>query len=754
MRPFIRRRSATDPTAATTLGRRAAADRSTTSRARTGRGSWMLLAVLGLLTVACLGKLAVDSTGVAPVSASALAQTAGHPVNDPNGPIGGAGTVDDCVGAGMIPVGESGLCTHGPDPIPDGVDVNGAGDISGAGGAPAIDCIGDGQSGSRVQVLYVRPSNVPSRASSVRDGIRTVAGFANQIYRDSAAETGGYRSIRFVHDDACRIMVEEVAITPTALLGNANFGNMITQLEVKGYGRTDRMYMIFMDANVRISANSDDLMCGIGTYWEDDRDTSGNDNNSGPAYGRVDRTCWYPDVAAHELMHNLGAVQPSAPHSTAYGHCYDEWEVMCYDDGPGTRPMQQVCTPDYPRDYSLFDCNNDDYFHTNPSSGSYLGRHWNAADNRFLIGAGTTGPRLGTLTLSKEKSKFNGLVEASVTGLKPNSSVTLRWPRAFEITSGPNDGEFTTGLDTATTDAQGRASFSFLTPLEPYGDYEVTARDPNGGEAVATLRVIPRILLNETEGPTDTNLRVYFYGFAPSERIEVRWHASGSATSSYRVVMTLTVASNGRASSLVTIPSSTGTGDRLVVGKVIGVRRSASTPFEVTAGGGGSVDDGSATPTRTATITATSEPSPSGTVVPDATATATEGPTATATSEPTATAEPIPTETAVPTEEPTATPVPNASPVAVAGEDQTVTDADGTDDEPVALDGGGSTDPEDGPLTLSWTVDGVEIASGVDPTVTLPIGSTTVVLTVTDDVGATAADDVVVTVEPAPVDEA
>ena len=231
---------------------------------------------------------------------------------------------------------------------------------------------------------------------------------------------------------------------------------------------------------------------------------------------------------------------------------------MCYLDGPGTRPRQEVCTSELPRDYSLFDCRNDDYFQTNPSNGSYLGRHRNSADKRFLIGVGTTGPPPGTLTLSKDKSKYNGPVEATITGLRPNVAVTLRWPHEFEITSGPNKGQLTSGPDTATTDAQGGRTFRFVTPLEPYGDYEIAARDPSGGKAVATLRVIPRIPLNEDEGPTDTNLRVSFYGFAPGKRIEVRWHAHGSASSSSRVIKTLTEASNGRASSLVAITSSTG----------------------------------------------------------------------------------------------------------------------------------------------------------------------------------------------------
>lgn len=73
----------------------------------------------------------------------------------------------------------------------------------------------------------------------------------------------------------------------------------------------------------------------------------------------------------------------------------------------------------------------------------------------------------------------------------------------------------------------------------------------------------------------------------------------------------------------------------------------------------------------------------------------------------------------------------NAAPVANAGPDQTVEQANlaGTQ---VTLDGSGSTDDgQIAPLTYTWTWNG-ESSSGVNPTVTLPLGTTTITLEVYD----------------------
>jgi alpha-tubulin suppressor-like RCC1 family protein len=282
-------------------------------------------------------------------------------------------------------------CTHGEDPPPPGRDISKdvkpvptlpaaeAGAVGSAGedlgaAAPLFSCDGDGSTGYRTQVMYVHASDTLNRHNLYKASILQWAWEADQIYRTSAQDTGGLRRIRFVHDAGCTPTVLDVTLSPS---GDDSFGNTISQLQQAGYYRTDRKYLIFMDANV---------VCGVGTMSGDDRPGQENWNNTGPDFARVDSGCWSGDIAAHEHMHNLGGVQDSAPHSSRGGHCTDEWDVMCYSDEPHHPAMQINCATTS-RNWSRFDCNYDDYFNTNPLAGSYLATHWNTANNRFLEGA-------------------------------------------------------------------------------------------------------------------------------------------------------------------------------------------------------------------------------------------------------------------------------------------------------------------------------------------------------------------------------
>ena len=97
-----------------------------------------------------------------------------------------------------------------------------------------------------------------------------------------------------------------------------------------------------------------------------------------------------------------------------------------------------------------------------------------------------------------------------------------------------------------------------------------------------------------------------------------------------------------------------------------------------------------------------------------------------------------------------APPPPNDPPIADAGPDQTIVDNDGNTLEVVTFDGSGSSDPDGTIVSYNWTKNGNPYNNAATFSLTEGIGVHTVTLTVTDDLGATASDVVIVTVEAAP----
>ncbi|MFD0531045.1 RICIN domain-containing protein [Kitasatospora arboriphila] len=238
-------------------------------------------------------------------------------------------------------------------------------------------CEGDGSTGNRVQVMYVHaPGN--DRFAQYLASFKKWASDTDTIYNASAQETGGVRHIRFVTEADCTVSVLNVELSAASL---QEFGASNKALAAQGFNRKDRKYMVFADANV---------YCGIGTFNGDERPGQDNLSNFGPSYGRTDNGCWGGSTAAHELGHNLGAVNNSAPHTSKGAHCVDEWDIMCYSDSPYYPKMQTLC-PNRAEDDRL-DCNHDDYFNTDPQPGSYLTTHWNIANNQFLFANGGTNP--------------------------------------------------------------------------------------------------------------------------------------------------------------------------------------------------------------------------------------------------------------------------------------------------------------------------------------------------------------------------
>ena len=285
--------------------------------------------------------------------------------------------------------GVKGLCTHGPDTPPSGVRLGApvsrrelrrraatgtyesteAGYTASALTVPKIACLGDGRSGPRVQAIYARAKDRPDRYSTAAPLIAKFAASADAYVNRSAAQVRSGRRIRFVTDD-CKLKVLKVTLSPR---GDDSFGDTVKQLANKGYNKSNRKYLIWMDAK-----NSG--ICGIGSTMTDDRATLTNDNNTLTGFARIDRSCWGGGVEAHELFHTFGAVQNSAPHSNGAGHCFDEIDAMCYADGSGVK-MKVLCPSAF--EWQL-DCGHNDYFNPRPKAGTYLDRKWNTARSRFL----------------------------------------------------------------------------------------------------------------------------------------------------------------------------------------------------------------------------------------------------------------------------------------------------------------------------------------------------------------------------------
>ena len=389
--------------------------------------------IAGLSTAICALALTVQP---------ALAHHPGAPAHPPEDAASGQVQRDlvqstDPRCRGLLMGVRSGVCTHGPDPSPAGRDVRTPRStaelraeaslgplppavpttpgtaVAPTDGSGAIVCAGDGVTGKRVEVLYVRPADKSDRLDSIKDALGQYVVRADRQLNASAAETGESRHWRFVTEAdptggaPCVLRITKVDVGSA---DDDSFDASVNAVQARGFNQAGRKYLMFVESGV---------YCGIGSLYRDSQPGQANLNNgSYPQYARADAGCWnYAE--AHELMHNLGGVQTDAPNATAGFHCIDEADEMCYDDdGNGPVVMRSVCAG---RDASLFDCNHDDYFLAGtPPGTNYLATHWNTAFSAFLlappVALDTTPPAMPS-----------GLTATAGPG-----QVTLSWTRGTE----------------------------------------------------------------------------------------------------------------------------------------------------------------------------------------------------------------------------------------------------------------------------------------------------------------------------------
>jgi hypothetical protein len=268
-----------------------------------------------------------------------------------------------------------------------------------------------------IKVVYAYPSDQADRFSTYRSVIQEQAKTISGLVYATGSQL---KSLRFDLGTACGaayVDIQTVQLPHTLdyyrnyhVSGAPSRFRAIRNDVIPALGSTSQRRNVFVYADYLGASNLDGSSFGAAGQAElissplgiSDQHGSGNPHNAGGlvamAYG-LGRTyftsnsqAFGDEVPLHEITHNLGAVQFSAPHSSLGGHCYDESDVECYNDG-GSYFTSGGSTTASCSDaaHEVYDCGLDDYFNPSPSPGSYLATHWNLFDSAFLCDAGTCG---------------------------------------------------------------------------------------------------------------------------------------------------------------------------------------------------------------------------------------------------------------------------------------------------------------------------------------------------------------------------
>ncbi len=264
----------------------------------------------------------------------------------------------------------------------------------------------------RFKLVYAYAAGQPNRFAAWADGLQ---GSVSIIGRFMGSST---KAPRWDMGTSCGpgyVDIQTVALSSAREAYVGNFGALRSEVQSQlGATSAKRNFIVFADGL------TDGGTFGLGEAYNSvssgsDLPGPGNPHNGGglasaiyvrpsiaPPASPADGV--WPEGFLHEMSHTMGAVQFSAPHTSAgpegaRGHCYDGSDVMCYPDGlsPTVAYDPTVC----PRAASgpmrqLYDCNGDDYFNPSPAPTSYLATHWNLWDSVFYGSCSTQAPACGT----------------------------------------------------------------------------------------------------------------------------------------------------------------------------------------------------------------------------------------------------------------------------------------------------------------------------------------------------------------------
>jgi hypothetical protein len=261
--------------------------------------------------------------------------------------------------------------------------------------------------------VYAHPADRPDNFGAWSQALQANVAL---VQRFLAAQTGGAKALRI--DMGTRCGPQYVDVQAVHLQGPRaryvdNFGAIVREVRSHLRGTGPRNLVVLADT---LNGTAHDYGLGEAVLGETGaRPGAANPHNRGgfasmlfsrdvglPATDA--RGAWWPEGLLHEITHNLGAVQWSAPHSTQppgmqdarYGHCWQGADVMCYlEDAGAAHPMRFDCPRVDGAIPQAYDCGRDDYFNPAPAPGSYLATHWNVYDSAFLGSCAELAPACG-----------------------------------------------------------------------------------------------------------------------------------------------------------------------------------------------------------------------------------------------------------------------------------------------------------------------------------------------------------------------
>jgi hypothetical protein len=241
--------------------------------------------------------------------------------------------------------------------------------------------------GYKEHAVYMIPSDGPDRFGQFAGSIQADAFGASALLESSYG-----RAIRFDLGTSCgpqylditvvRMPYSTAQLSSAAQSGTGTFGLVSQSLDAAGLrtiqptdsytvaGQRTRNWVVWLDGPTPAGT------CGQASIYDDPSRQPDNLNNFGGKVAIV-----FPsgsggfcssNAVRHEIGHNLGALQPGAPHAFDGSHCNDAIEdTMCYSNSPRVANGQRGL---------FFDYHNDDYW--DPAGGALP--WWTVNLNRFL----------------------------------------------------------------------------------------------------------------------------------------------------------------------------------------------------------------------------------------------------------------------------------------------------------------------------------------------------------------------------------